>query len=954
MTMRKKKNVLDLQQTYESIMELLATIKPLLDDPKHSNRPSVVEDLEQVASLAESFIEQRPRSNKSWSHLADALDQEGVNLWNISGLVRSEDDGRTLIASLRLAAFRLVEAGLETKPGIDSLLHVLQLASKTGATLSQSGNNVVAGTVLTSAAKFEELLRNADDADGTHRQAIACATIVYLSSRMEAAWREGNYTVADFMSHKISNDADRLSLLPPHVRELLAFKLHQIGKSMLKGTDEQDRNRAVDAVEWLQKAFSMADQLEDTAAPGVAELKISILRTMARAYFLSRAYDRAEAALEELVPTIDASTDHASSEYQELRWLRLAILKKRKAGDAALLDAFKSIIDHMELSETSITDVLQDLRTLSHQYFLVTAVHQYCIDCALRHHGTEQESVDRLLLSLIFHCAKDEDHTRAMNTLEAAFSSVSEAEVELPSVPTTACLTLIWQYGDRHYHAKRWSQAADWYLAGSHELFRKSSLSTSSKCFRKAALCHIEQREYAKASTVIRRCPTSEATTHYVIFLTAIHQGLEDEAIRAMQDMQKTPDFDRKMLLLATQISHQSEMKTVLLTVLEALLKTLKVGTTDGEAVVEAMTLIRCIIKLALKLLVEPIANMPLLIDTVVNHFRTARILTEAASAQKAVSLIFKDVSWLWRTAYNCAVQGCSEWEHCEERISELFDISRDLLEACCQASPVDVDAELCLHLINASFASVSGRVFSLREAIQSNRTVDKDRLYSIAADIKASKNKIVAVVSKNKIQDDNDRSRVQYFIHVLQVFEAEFLVQLKDWDQVSQIVAEIVNSGPLAVGTFEAIADILWVDKDCPINVLYGCLEAILRASLDHSSLSVEKFARWLRAICTIILARNTPADRVKAIGYVEQALTVMEENDDSDEPYPMDERQWLLGTAYNTGTECLHASLLDEAKRWFEASTVICRFVPGGKERAKKISETYMHLLSRYTSKG
>ena len=68
---------------------------------------------------------------------------------------------------------------------------------------SEVGNNVVAGCVLTSAAKvinnvtdplstpdvklqFEELLRNAGDPDGTHQQSIACATIVYHSSRMEA------------------------------------------------------------------------------------------------------------------------------------------------------------------------------------------------------------------------------------------------------------------------------------------------------------------------------------------------------------------------------------------------------------------------------------------------------------------------------------------------------------------------------------------------------------------------------------------------------------------------------------------------------------------------------------------------------------------------------------------------------------------------------------------------
>jgi hypothetical protein len=85
---------------------------------------------------------------------------------------------------------------------------------------------------------------------------------------------------------------------------------------------------------------------------------------------------------------------------------------------------------------------------------------------------------------------------------------------------------LIWQIGDRHYNAKRWSEAADWFLTGSHEVFGSISHVGNSKCHRKAALCHIQQREYARAASIIRRCPVNEATTHYVVLYSAVHQGL--------------------------------------------------------------------------------------------------------------------------------------------------------------------------------------------------------------------------------------------------------------------------------------------------------------------------------------------------------------------------------------------------------------------------------------------
>jgi hypothetical protein len=96
------------------------------------------------------------------------------------------------------------------------------------------------------------------------------------------------------------------------------------------------------------------------------------------------------------------------------------------------------------------------------------------------------------------------------------------------------------------------------------------------------------------------------------------------------------------------------------------------------------------------------------------------------------IILIFKDISWLWRSAYNCAVQGCSEWECAGEQISELFEIAKELLEACCHASPVDTDAEMHVHLANATFAAASGRVFSAREIMVATGVIDVSQKNSV------------------------------------------------------------------------------------------------------------------------------------------------------------------------------------------------------------------------------
>ncbi|CDO70960.1 hypothetical protein BN946_scf184829.g69 [Trametes cinnabarina] len=844
-----------------------------------------------LASLAEGISKHRPRAKKDdqWAQRADDLDSEGVMLWNASAAQKdvADDAHRAVCAAMRLAGFRLVEAGMENKPGIESV-----------------GDAALAAGVLSSAAK------------NGHAQARARAIVLYYSSRMEAAFREGNDGVADFMLEKIS--------------------------------DQCAGNGARDAVKWIQRAFSIVEPLEDVPDTGDSQLRRSILRTLARAYFLSSSQDpenlaRAEAALQELIDSVDSSVDHTSPEYQQLRWMRVAILKRRKAPRAALLEAFRSIIDHMQYSENTITDAL------------VTAIHLHCLEQAFSSKNSASlVYLDRLLLSLIYHCSKDADHRQAMQDITAVLDLLELKEYELPRIPTTACLTLLWQFGDRHYHAKRWADAADWFLVGTHGVFGSMSHISNAKCLRKAALCYVQCGEHSQASAAIRRCPPTDAATHYVALLIAAHQGLEDEAVAAVHAMVHATNFNKKMLLLATRLANDSNMKTLLLSVLEALLDASIQEGVEAEA--EAITLVRCIIRLIIRMMSEPWAHIAEFVPMLVRHFHTAVSLVTALATTNNSAVGMKDVSWLWRTAYNTAVQGCSEWENQEDGISDLFDTAKELLKMYMRSPAVDSEAELQKFLITASFAGTAGRIFSLRRRISNHAAIPENELQMAIEDITTCRSSIRdLLVGANELEED-DLKCAQSFLSILSVFGVEIACRLKMWPRIIEIIEDTNRIRNMELGTFEAMTDIL----------------AILHASLDRAVLSIEKFSRWLRAICTILLSRSAPADRTRAIGYVEQAVGVLQEHHAESDPhvapyltssgmshsltltwqrYPSDERQWLLATAYNTGIECLHASLLDEAKRWFEAATAICRFVPDGESRSDKISRTYTQLLERYS---
>ncbi|KAG9017874.1 hypothetical protein FRB93_004685 [Tulasnella sp. JGI-2019a] len=951
---KRKKTRPDPQSVYDAIVVALIPIKASLDHPILTPNEELVERLSRIASLSESFS--YPGSQ-----------EESVALWNYSLAFRPEGNSELhharIFAFLRLASYRLIEAGMHRDAGIQTLIHVLQLATKAASALFECEEANRAGSILTRAADLEARLQKAEDPTNEFGRAKAGAIVSYYSSRMEGAWREDNEPVSFFMLKQATSDQQIQHLIPGDI-ELLATKVFDQGKSLLYINDLSEHGqvdapaaqRAAVSVKWLQQALRLSEALNAQALMGNPRLKNGILRSLARAYFLSSTIDPAhlgcaETTVAELTSVTDADgTDPRSEEAQQLRWMTLSILKRKRAGELEVVEAFKSIIHHMLFNENNVTEMIQEIALLPYTRSVNAGITRILLETALDSGKSSGHAyIDRIVVAFIFSCKTANDHDAVIQDLKTVLTAIAEHPVySLDKTAATASQSLLFQIGGRYYQEKQYLIAANWFDLCTHPVFRAIAASSHSKCLRKMALCYIEAGQHAKASEVIARCSGNEAATHYVAFLCVAYQGLEEEAIQAMHQMVKASDFDRKMLLLATQLAHDNQMRGLLLAVLESLLKTLK-ETSGRETEVEAITLVRCLIRITLDSLKAPLADTPSLLSSLMRHLSTAYDIIDGATTKRVAPLIVKDVSWLWRISFNTAVQGSSGWD--EFRVADLFDHAYRLMDLYNKIAVGNPLAETSYQMLMASFSSICARVFGLRRTEQGNDiTTFRSR---VVHDIQAFRTMTSQL--STYIQTDEDPNRMSSFVNLSFVFEVEQICHLKQWSDLGSVVREATGSKhDIGTEAIEAIADLLWVEPACPASVLYLTLETLLKSSLDCGHIGREKFSRWLRAIVTILLARDRPSDRIKALGFVEQAIDVMKDVDEDEELYPADEQQWLLSTSYNAGVESFQLTQLDEAKRWFEAATMVARVVKGGTDKARQIEEAYRALLARYSDHG
>ncbi|PVG03379.1 hypothetical protein CPB86DRAFT_810987 [Serendipita vermifera] len=931
--------------------DILVAVKPNLTQSSNSLRKETLQKLHEVAKLADSFTKTRAsRAGVDVSALIDQLDLEGVTLWNMSTSLKTNREGfEETFATMRYAGFKLIEAGLDSKPSVDALVNILELSSKVGLAFSATGGPM-AEDILTKAASYERTLSEmSDDLVGSHSRNRSRAVVLYYVSRMDAAWRQDNIDVASYMMAKIQDS--QIEALSAQDIEVVINKLMEIGKSIMKVTDEASKVskgevRAKQAIKWMQRAFTIVERAikESKASP---QQKQSVLKDLGRAYYLSSQstpenLERAEECIKELCMTLDITNDQTSVEYQRALWMRVAIMKQRNASTDEFIAIFRSITSTCDLGDKAVQEILLELRTLSKDHSdVVTRCHDALLTRAIAD-ITGHHIADKILMSFIIHTKAHSDQNNALRQLRLALNGIATSDTyQLGSVQSTACLTLIWQIGDQCYANKEWEQASEWFLLGVHDAFHEIAYLATSKCLRKAILCHIHERH---ASVLIDRCPKSEAATCYLAFMVAAHQGQTQEATQAIHMMVKALDFDQKMLLLATNLAREVQNRQLLHTILETLLtNTYHDGVKESAS--QGMTIVRCLVRLVLQMIEEPTANQKTFFALLSKHFHTAIKLAKDAIAHKDDAVISRDISWLWRTAYNTAVSSLGKWT--DGDVTTMFIVARDLMQLCNEIAISDSEPDLLKHQIMASFAAISGQLFAIRQSLSSPEKLEFLRF--LLVDLEKLRHLLSShSTSRSTSVEETVMSSIS---HLSFIYQIECLAELREWEDLQSCIQGSNYPSDVSIETQEAVADILWSHQGCPVAVLFTCLESILSATTQQGRLSVKKFSRWLRALCTILLSRGKVTDRQKALSYMNQAIDILKTQTEvpDEDRFPLEEKQWLISTAFNTGVECVSSFQTQEAREWYEVAVILCRFTPGSPQ--EKIQLAYEELLNRHS---
>ncbi|CAG8440859.1 2166_t:CDS:10 [Ambispora leptoticha] len=854
-----------------------------------------------------------------------------------------------LIALMRQVGFAMIAAGSFAIQDEKITIKLLTLATKVGKAWLDCGRSDKADEILRSANSYEDSVINIQNE--SNAIAKCSALVLYYAHRAEAAWKLVNSHVANLMiQHATGNTTD--SLHASH------------------------EGKTGDAIKWLRKCHDLITDHMKEKDINRTKLLTNTLNLLAISYLKNSTHYESNLYLAENLINLcleEEPTNVLASS------LKIKILKLQNIDNAIFEDAFlhlmkttnrllnkenfKIILNSAHfVSETNPTLALSGLDILLEDTLSDNRNIQYIEKAIVAKFHIIGNASCQTLLSL----------DDVIQSVQVSLDYEQRHGIAISHKAKVACQLILWQNGDRNYMTQKYEMAKKWYnLAykwlSSNQLDGKNAATLQ----RKIALCYLETNQLADAIEAIQQAENHEpncAANFFILYHIEMERGQLTEAIQYLRDMCKGENFHNNMLAMAANEAYQKSNKEVLIEALKELLLKHKKG--DEMANVDILVLLRCLIRLTHSSLTSgndtekklvknhlcgyfEIASKIIVTNKNQEENNTAdpANLNDSTNSKKVP---LNEIEWFFKTAWNIGLEFC---ENCEENSDtyaiRIFETALKFLNTYPEETTENIKRKkICL------FTTLSARIFLARQ--QKTISEKKDLFQQSLKDIQNYR-KFQTKLGKRKrtindvdeetpdVETTKEAEKSETDTLLVLLFEFEAKVNLCLWNELQTILdTAAAYDFDVPSKMYERMAELLIEENECPSEVIFATLQALLDSIMKGTQIDIEQFSRWFRMLVITALVKG----KQTALQYFTQALDIL--NDYSKGKYPEEEIQWLMVTAWNCGIDYYSSNDYSQAKKWCEIAMSYCKYAENGQLYEKEMRKSYGEIMKNFDFGG
>ncbi|KAK1659678.1 meiosis protein SPO22/ZIP4 like-domain-containing protein [Colletotrichum godetiae] len=867
------------------------------------------------------------------------LDKKGTELWNLCTRQRRNNaDGtapapatrKKLLLRSRTYAFfmmsiaRRVSGGAE--PQLADVVHLMKLALKAGKTCLDDGRTSLsalklAETVFEKGAEYSAALGKLQMAMLGPDDLLECKRLdaEYFILRAALAWKTGNLPVMEFMYSKGHLQPNALDL---NSAEKMTEILFEIGKDLSKKEDFPL------AVRWLERGYDIINTQDlSLFSRDAIELRLSVCQALIHALLGLSTPESSQKALD-LVSYIESEI----GDKPVVLLLRLELLHKAPAevfDVEAYADILRRMVRSFNFSEAHFKLLVHHARKLHEKSpTLATSV----VDGMLR--GTivssgREEWVERLVLLRIWMETTQRDGMRAIEELMGVLAGLQDNLSKPFGAPTAVgALTLIWKKIEVNYNQGHFDFADGWCQIALQPLFQNGGPANMSRLSRKLILCALGRNEIERARQVFHsmsEATQNEPMTRYLMYKAALRSSDQELAAECLERVALSAPDDLNFLYACVLEAQQAGDKVCAMQAMKQLVE--KFEFSDASPI-HLPALLRCNIRLAVSVAESEKGprERQSVVEEVLVMFEGAVKAVQRDPRDKDGNRLFtvKELDWFCQNAYNLGLKHSDGWD--VKHLIRLYDSCLTIAKHYPNDLPAEAASDLAFRTMFCEFIAAAALVSLART---------EDNVEQQLQHYLIMRRHVVAynAALEKQMSDGLDKrlkSDLTAKLATLMVFDFEAAMALKKTDELGYIIRTAVTCRD--VNTLKAMGDIALRGR-LPGQALYSTLGVIMKG---------DRLAKYIRCMFHAVL----PLDAALGQRLMKQAVDVARDSRKSQHPFPAEELEWLVTTAFNQAVDMYNVRQDDECNTWADLAMNLAHYADDGGELEKRVQENRMKL--------